>query len=894
MLAFVEVLYPDGRQERHELTKKYVTFGRSKQADIYIEDASVSRLHARMEQRSSGSWCVADMGSTNGLTFDGSRIHSLELRQGDVIQIGAVQVAYHGSGVPREDSAGHGVNQGTADETIAVASQPEASRDGQRAQGEHGRLSVGGEAMASTSGSRNPDAGIRSFSGAALPASAQAGSGGLPVSLLEEPDDQEVGLLQQLQPVGRYKFTFLAVFLLAAASSIAGVWLFVIPTYMAVAQIHVRPFIPPVMFSTDENGLIPRYDSYLRTQVDKVQSPTVIQRALDQPEVQATEFYKAALAELGEGESLLVPRIREGLEAETTPRSEVIQVSLSLENPRDAVTILNELVDQYLAYDKESMEAAEVRRLGKLNEEAKSLLNQIELKEKELDRIRREMGTTVEDELISQKRLRIDEMEATSRRLKAEIEAKQKQLQAMRASAGEEDSGVDRQNAPRFEADAQWRQHHERAAALKQELAAERQQLGERHPVILQLKERLKVTQANIAEREEEISKTPRTIVDAVPSRKGSTTDLEVTPESVARAIEELKNELTLVLRQIEEDRKELDDLLDSTGTLSKLREGITRLRERYDRVQARLYQKSIEQSAPGSIEVLSRASVAGVEEDDKRLKLSVVCLVGAFGMGIALSLVRARTTQRFDSVGDLPHGGLAPFLGQLPLAEEMSEGFDPTESPALVESVRMLRTVLLQRLAGDRSSVVMITGAGAGCGKTTFAILMAKSLARCGKRVLLIEADLRKPSLSTKLRISGQVGLTGCLSQDVSPSEAIVAMDAPRFSVLPAGEQADLTGLEALANGVFESCLAQWRQEYDIILLDTPPVFPVADASILSRHADGTIMVVRQGVCRRVEVADAYQDLLRSGARLLGTVFVGSGGYGRYGTSYTGYGYGG
>jgi capsular exopolysaccharide synthesis family protein len=207
-------------------------------------------------------------------------------------------------------------------------------------------------------------------------------------------------------------------------------------------------------------------------------------------------------------------------------------------------------------------------------------------------------------------------------------------------------------------------------------------------------------------------------------------------------------------------------------------------------------------------------------------------------------------------------------------------------------EYVRMVRTALLQRLEEGGGKVVQITSAGSGSGKTTLAVMLAESLARCGKKVLLVDADLRNPSIHERCDIAAEPGLLGVLKARVGDPEAIVKPGQSGISVLPIGKvSAEIDG-ELLANGVLAACLRRWCGQFDLVLLDSAPVLPVADARILSRLVDGTILVVREKHCHRAGVADALAQLGASGGALLGMVFVGSRLGGAYGGGYYDYRY--
>jgi capsular exopolysaccharide synthesis family protein len=184
-----------------------------------------------------------------------------------------------------------------------------------------------------------------------------------------------------------------------------------------------------------------------------------------------------------------------------------------------------------------------------------------------------------------------------------------------------------------------------------------------------------------------------------------------------------------------------------------------------------------------------------------------------------------------------------------------------------------MIRTALLERLGDRKGHTIQITSAGPGAGKTTLAMLLGRSLTRCGKRVLLIDADLRNPGLGALLGVRREPGLIGVLRARVPDGTAIVG-EPGGLNILPAGAIAGSEDPELLANGVLARCIKRWRDNYDVILFDGAPLLPVADARILSRQVDSNVMVVREEHCHRGDVAEALANLQSAGGKLGGVVF--------------------
>lgn len=168
----------------------------------------------------------------------------------------------------------------------------------------------------------------------------------------------------------------------------------------------------------------------------------------------------------------------------------------------------------------------------------------------------------------------------------------------------------------------------------------------------------------------------------------------------------------------------------------------------------------------------------------------------------------------------------------------------------------------------------IVVTSAGAGEGKSTTASGLALGLARSGARVVLVDADLRRPSVHRIFRVSNSFGLTGLiLSRRNVAATGLVSTVAPNLSVLPAGplppNPADL-----LLSSQLAGILADLRETFDYVIIDTPPLLAVTDAAILAGSADGTLVVVQAGKTRRTALQRALQELEGVQSLVIGLVF--------------------
>ncbi|USG67129.1 CpsD/CapB family tyrosine-protein kinase [Brevibacillus ruminantium] len=189
-----------------------------------------------------------------------------------------------------------------------------------------------------------------------------------------------------------------------------------------------------------------------------------------------------------------------------------------------------------------------------------------------------------------------------------------------------------------------------------------------------------------------------------------------------------------------------------------------------------------------------------------------------------------------------------------------------------IAEAYRTLRTNL--QFAGFEQDLksLLITSADPGEGKTTTVTNLAVVMAQTGKRVLVIDADLRRPALHFRFPVTNLRGLSEVLSGERPFAEVIQRVDQENIHVMTSGTLPPNPS-ELLHTGQMRELLLSVRTHYDVILLDAPPILPVTDAQILARHADGVLLVVRSGKVLVNHVKKAQGLLQHAGANLVGTL---------------------
>ncbi|MCD7756684.1 MAG: CpsD/CapB family tyrosine-protein kinase [Clostridiales bacterium] len=210
----------------------------------------------------------------------------------------------------------------------------------------------------------------------------------------------------------------------------------------------------------------------------------------------------------------------------------------------------------------------------------------------------------------------------------------------------------------------------------------------------------------------------------------------------------------------------------------------------------------------------------------------------------------------------------------------------------AVDEAYKALRTNVIFSLPGDGAKVIGITSSASGEGKSTAILNLAIAFGQIENKVLLIDCDLRLPTIAEKLGITGTPGLSDLL---VGRSCRLRQLSDLGICVLPSGTlPPDATAL--LSSPKMGELLAEARKHFDYIFLDLPPVTTVADAAILAKHVDGFLLAIKHRGSRYGAIAHMLEQLALAGANVLGYVYtnaqVGGGHYRQYGYGY-GYGYG-
>ena len=321
------------------------------------------------------------------------------------------------------------------------------------------------------------------------------------------------------------------------------------------------------------------------------------------------------------------------------------------------------------------------------------------------------------------------------------------------------------------------------------------------------------------------------------------------------------------------------------------------------------------EESELGYTEIIRSAAMPFEPFSPNRKRNILMGLILGLGLGIALAIAKTRLDHRIHRPDDLRNLGY-PVLGIIPSLDKLvAQDFGGSEtmvvddrtldtqlvtllSPmaAASESYRALRTSIQFSRPDVVIETIVVTSPGPDEGKTITAINLAVVMAKAGRRVLLVEADLRRPTIHKKLGISRDPGLVQLLFQTESFDPNSYATGIDDLYVIPSGTRAPNPS-ELIGSKTMRDCIAKFRDSFDIIIFDSPPVLVATDAVLLSTQCDATVVVARAGITKDYDLQHTYEALESVGATVIGTVLNGfdvSKAYGykykyqyRYGNTY-------
>ncbi|HUQ70591.1 MAG TPA: polysaccharide biosynthesis tyrosine autokinase, partial [Planctomycetaceae bacterium] len=658
-----------------------------------------------------------------------------------------------------------------------------------------------------------------------------------------------------------------------------------VPTpYTAYSELLCQP--RRFLFETKEDD--PRFDVYKQTVMRMIKDPNVIDAAFRDSAMTKLRYYT-------EAPDTLVERINKDLRV-SSPAQEFIRLELSGQHRHELAAVVNAMVDAYFNVVVKEDERAREERLGELQELLKEENQRLDLAKKHLlaKNVLIEAATAIQGDLKRQAQIDLQ------LQIRREISQLHPQIIELKLLLNSSDSNAEATvPAPSTEGFAPPEEIQEllsrdgQYAALSRELANSRRMRDEwqkrvqqPHREIERWSLAVEELDKKLADRWEELKPTIQEALQR--NRTVASTD---GPTTGTRA--QLEERLTMLTTLMNTYQKELGTLKTEESKLAvdlaereSFAEDVASIKEVVEVYEKEAEKRRVEQkNAPDPIKVHQEARVP-ITPDMKMCYLATVA--GAFsGVGLvaALFLLLEFQAQRIFEVSQLRSATALPVLGILPQvpiglhrARTAKQRLTATYwRDVLFEAFDGVQSMLRHNRRCEEARIIMVASSAEGEGKTTATSQLALSFARSGYRVLLIDGDLRRPSLEREFGLSRKPGICEVLKGELSLDDALIHTDLAELDLLPAGQLTDkIRGL--LSRDEHAGLLDELSQRYSFVFVDSAPVLLSADTMSLAKHVDGVLMIVRKDVTRVRGLEAALHRFDMIGVPVLGLLTIGLG----------------
>jgi polysaccharide biosynthesis transport protein len=677
-----------------------------------------------------------------------------------------------------------------------------------------------------------------------------------------------------------------------AAAAATGAWFLLSAKYTAFAQLRIASNQPSVVFPNANPDGRSDFSLYQRTQMAAIKNRYVLNAALKRDDVKQLRSVHEQVEPITWLEDELKVEVPEG--------SEIINVKMSGPEPAELVTLVNAVTQVYLQEVVNAERKQRSDRLAELDDIYNKAREKLRVKRDTIRKRAEEAGgsdlsalshkqvtlLTTYGELKKQhaqvrfellraqgrltafkgRRTRLDDLPVSESTIRAAFET-DPAVATIRTNVIHVDDLVDKYvqaGAPRTDSSMLTLQ-------------------GRRESLLKKLEARFKELRPAIIES----------------LRLHARDDYKAGLMNLEDEIAPLASQEKVLLKEIQTLGAEADKIGTSSTEMEMLRAEIKQDDEIIEHVGHELQALQVELRSPPRVSLYQEAGLQKKDNKRQLLATGLAPVATLFGVCFLIGWWEFRA-RRIHSADEVVTGLGMRIVGTVPVlsgaeAGQLVGADGQDGSHTLLESIDAIRTVLLRDASVQATRVLMVTSAGDGEGKTTLAGYLASSLARAGRRTLLLDCDLRRPACHQLFEVPLHPGFSEVLLEEINVEAAILPTTVEDLWVIPAG-QWDRAVVQALAREGVDKIFDQLKEEFDFIVVDSHPVLEATDALLIGQHADAVIFSLLRDVSQLPRVYGAGQQLTALGIRVLGAVINGMapedvyrhGGGNRYGAPAT------
>jgi capsular exopolysaccharide synthesis family protein len=672
-------------------------------------------------------------------------------------------------------------------------------------------------------------------------------------------------------------------FLIVAGTGIAMVHFFMGKKYETKGMIRVSPVETPIMYETE--GRLPPYDTFKNTQATLIKDDVVLNRAADELKDKNLIFFEKtgdilhALKTMAAGGRIQI---------EPDRKSEFIHIRMITDFPRQAEQVIDAVIRGYMSVVVSEEIRGDDVRLTALEKRKRVLEDQMDQQRIKIRQRAQEFGT---DELTSRQEMMLgtvstlqQELIAISIRrimLETQLEMREEQLSSEVSMAD-----VERQRQELIERDPLVRSLREDVTRYEEMVRIGQTTMQQNNPVLARRIEMLEDLKRQLEKRRSEVATSVEEQIQKE-IQKAQVQDLQKAKIELQQTIvyeDRLRSKL-------EETDAETIGLGRKQFEIDDYTEQLDQTKRVYNDVVRRIEELNIERSRQPRISVGSYAR--SLEATGKQRKMALAAVFGGLTLGVLLGIFVDKLDKSLKGPGDMVKRVGVRIIGTTTCPEDVDKKLLPQQ---LMDDYQTICANITFLSEGEDTKIIAVTSPGMADGKTTFSINLAASFAKSGFKTLLIDGDLRKPDVATALKLPAEHhrGLQNYLF-GMHVEKAAWKLDSMGLYILASDHRNASDALELLAHSNMKQMIRSLRDQYDKIVIDTPPVLAFADALVWAKASDGVVVTSFVDHTSKLEIREAIKRLEEVNVRILGTVVNNvkvAHSYRRYGYGY-GYDYG-
>jgi len=642
----------------------------------------------------------------------------------------------------------------------------------------------------------------------------------------------------------RVRFVVILLVFLITAVTTTVVTFLLPPTYMSLSRISVEKDTSDIAPLLGMQSGPTAFDPYfIQTEFEKIQSQKVLDKVVAKCDLAESLVFGKSLNE-SEARKIL----EKSIDVRQYRNTSIIELRAYDRKPTKAQEIAQALASEYQNHRSNLQKDRVKKGIESLKTRMEEINTEITSMQSDVDRFRTELGISdaageesysiIEPEIV--RRYEVELITA-----KGVLTTQSSLLDGLKGQSPEELRASILTAHPDAQLDALTREFHTGQITL----ANQSIDLGDEHPRIKGLKKVVATLEGQINDR-----------------IKGILAGLELRVQSSKAQVEQLQRDVEDAKKRESDMREEGREYFNAKRELANT----TRIR---DTILLRVMQEEVDLELPkeSTVEIIDDADLPiRAVRPNIPLNISLGVVVGLIlGVGLAFFIEYLDTSVK--TIDDVERALGAAVLGVIPqnVGSLLEEG---DESPH-AEAYRVLRTnILFAGRKSEKQTTFSVVSGGAGEGKTTTMFNLAVVFAQQGDRILIVDSDLRRPSMHRYLKVSNNIGLTNYLLGQVAIDEVIQTTELPSLHFIPSGKLPS-SSMGILSSAKMKEFVAEMKSRYDYVFLDAPPIMGVSDASVLASMVDMCVLVVQYRKYPQLMTQRAKSMVTKVGGELVGVV---------------------